>query len=227
LVPIDGSGRSKLENINKNRIIGLDYCFDILGVDYVVAIEDDVLCGYDALVFCQTMIECYRDDVHFRGVNLGSKEVYSEAYRFEYGLFRYGLFGQGSAVTKQTWAKIKQLNILSTLTEQGFDFLVEYYYKTGFVIMPRCSRYIDIGWNGTHAPNDPNHQYYQALKASWVGLKAFSLIEYRLSSFQFNWRTDCIKYRSFQNLRYAIKFETYRIKQSIKRILKYCLPQKH
>jgi hypothetical protein len=226
LVPVDGSGRSKLENINRNRVIGLDYCFDTLGVDYVVAIEDDVLCGYDTLVFCQTMIETYRDEVCFRGVNLGSKEPFSEAYRSEYGFFRYGLFGQGGAVTKQTWAKIKRLNILSTLTEQGFDFLVEYYYKTGFVIMPRCSRYIDIGWNGTHAPSDPNHQYYQELKASWVGVKAFPIDDYRSSRFQFNWRSDCIKYQSFQNLRYIVKFEIYRLKQFIKPYIRQWLPLK-
>lgn len=219
LVPVDGSARSKLENINSNRIDGLDYCFYTLGVDYVVAIEDDVLCGYDTLVFCEKMIETYRDDEHFRGVNLGSKEVFNEANRFEYGLFRYGLFGQGGAVTKQTWMKIKRLNILNKLTDQGFDFLVEHYYKTGFVIMPRCSRYIDIGWNGTHAPKDPNHQYYQALKLSWVGASAFPIESYRSNCFPFRWRKDCIKYSAIKNFCYFLKFEIYRLKQFIKRLI--------
>jgi hypothetical protein len=221
LIPVDGSGRSKLENINRNRIIGLDYCFERLGLEYVVAIEDDVLCGYDTLVFCQKMIETFRDDVNFRGVNLGSKEVFNEDGRSEYGLFRYGLFGQGGAVTRQTWNQIKRLKILSCIVDQGFDFLVEDYYKTGFVIMPRCSRYVDIGWNGTHSPKDPNHHYYTSLKASWVGTTAFPLPNYRLSSFQFNWRVDCIKYKRFQNLYYIIKFAIYRVKLFVKLIKKH------
>jgi hypothetical protein len=201
------------------RIIGLDYCFDQLAVDYVVAIEDDVLCGYDTLVFCQKMIDLYGADQRFRGINLGSKELFNEAYRDEYGMFRYGLFGQGGAVTKETWARIKRLNILSNLKDHGFDFLVEYYYKTGFVIMPRCSRYIDVGWNGTHAPKDPEHDYYQSLRASWVGIAPFTVPNYRQTNFKFKWRDDCIQYSSLQNFKFEVKFIGYRAKKLVKSIL--------
>jgi hypothetical protein len=219
-IPVNGSKKTKLENINHNRILGLNYCFDECNADYVVVIEDDVLCGYDTLVFCDKLIERYRENKNFRGINLGSKEKYNEAKRQEYGIFRYGLFGQGSAITKQTWARIKALNLLNELSDQGFDFLVEYYYKTGFVIMPRCSRYVDIGWNGTHTPKDPNDDYYRRLRESWVGASYFPDIDYQCMRFQFEWREDCTPYDEYKNLVFRAHFEMYRLKQRLKKTLR-------
>jgi hypothetical protein len=33
---------------------------------------------------------------------------------------------------------------------------------------PNRSRFIDTGWNGTHAPSDPNHEYFRELGESFV-----------------------------------------------------------
>ncbi|QWD14760.1 hypothetical protein G6702_01730 [Polynucleobacter paneuropaeus] len=220
-IATNGTLRSKLENINKNRIDGLDYCFETLEVDYVVAIEDDVLCGYDTLIFCQQMIKKYGKNPEFRGVNLGSKEIYAENRRNEYGLFRYGLFGQGSAITKQVWKKIKSLKLLRQIDKQGFDYLVENFYKSGFVIMPRCSRYIDIGWRGTHAPKDPNNEYYLSLKSSWISTVPWGRIDYYSARFPYTWRYDCFPYYVKDNFKYKLKFEAYRIKIKMKELIKF------
>lgn len=220
-IATDGSSRSKLENINKNRIDGLDYCFEKLGVDYVVAIEDDVLCGYDTLVFCAKMIERYQHKTRFRGVNLGSKEIYEDDRRHQYGLFRYGLFGQGGAITKQVWQRIKSLNLLNEISKDGFDYLVEHFYKSGFVVMPRCSRYIDIGWNGTHSPKDQNNEYYLSLKASWIGVAPVLPSQYCVGVFEYKWRYDCVPYQGKEDLKYALKFQLYRMKIKIKELLCY------
>ncbi len=214
---VNGSGRTGLENMNRNRIMGLDYCFQTLNVEYVVAVEDDVVCGFDALMFCNAMIKKYTNDSKFRGVNLGSKEPFHSNYLPDYNLFRYGIFGQGGAVTRGTWMTIKKLALLRHHAARGFDFLVEYYYKTGFVVMPRCSRYIDLGWNGTHAPKDPQDQYYLSLHESWVGIDPFETPDYKIKNFSYNWRDDCLPYTKYQNLLFNWRFAIFYIKLRLNR----------
>jgi hypothetical protein len=216
-LPVDGSGRKGLENMNRNRITGLNYCFDTLNVESVVAVEDDVVCGYDALTFCSAMIKQYTNDPEFRGVNLGSKEPFHTNYLRDYNLFRFGIFGQGGAVTKPIWRKINKLGLLRHHAARGFDFLVEHYYKTGFVVMPRCSRYIDLGWNGTHAPKDPMDQYYQSLNGSWVGSTSFEVPAYRVKTFSYDWRDDCLPYKKNSNIKFYWRFLVFLIKLKLGR----------
>jgi hypothetical protein len=206
LIPVDGSNKSKLENINYNRVLGLNYCFNKLGAEFVIAIEDDVVLGYDALIFAEHMIDLYGASDAFRAVNLGSREAYSTDSKHSYGLFRYGLFGQGSAMTARTWKKINELQLLNKFSTVGFDSMIERYIKTGFVIMPYASRYIDLGWNGTHAPKNPLDKYYLDLKNSWVGNDCFPPIPYIKETRPYVWRYDCIKYKSLLNWYYYLLY---------------------
>ena len=61
-----------LGNINQNRIIGSAICFDSLGSDYVLGIEEDSMIGFDALVFIDETVKRFSHSSAFRGVNLGS-----------------------------------------------------------------------------------------------------------------------------------------------------------
>ena len=203
---VDGTGKSGLENMNNNRIYGLDYCFNVLNSKFVIAIEDDIVLGYDALFFCEKVLIHFENNLFFRGINLGSKEKLTNSNKFSYGIFRYGLFGQGSLITKKQWGLIRKLNVFKNIKKTGFDSLVEDYYKSGFVIMPYASRYIDNGWNGTHAPKDPNDIYYKLLSESWVGTHEFHISNYKLQNLSYNWREDCITYKPKNNLKYILLF---------------------
>ncbi len=205
-LPVDGTGKSGLENMNYNRIFGLDYCFNFLNSEFVIAIEDDILLGYDALFFSEKILNKFKDNLLFRGVNLGSKEKITSTNKFAYGRFRYGLFGQGSLITNREWKILRKLNIFKYIKYTGFDALVEHYYKTGFVIMPYASRYVDKGWNGTHAPKDPNDIYYKSLNESWVGTLEFQISDYKEEYLVYNWREDCITYKSKNNLKFFFFF---------------------
>lgn len=226
-IPIIGVGRSGLENMNKNRIFGLDYCFDMLSSEYVIAIEDDIVLGYDALIFSDQIINKYGSDKDFRGVNLGSRMCLDEKKKFSYGLFRYGLFGQGGAITREQWKKIKNLDLLSNHKFAGFDSLVEDYYKSGYVIMPYASRYIDNGWNGTHAPKDPVHEYYEDLRKSFVGDDRFEIKEYEYKELPYLWREDCLKYSKNMNYKFNKRFIIFYIKMILKRVIKIIIHRKN
>lgn len=207
-IPVNGKEKSPIENMNFNRILGMNYCINELNSEFVIALEDDIVLGYDALFFCDILINRYCNDSEFRAVNLGSREPLTKFNKFEYGLFRYGLFGQASAMTAKVWKQILSLGLLSKIDSEGLDGIIEAYMKSGFVVMPYASRYIDIGWkNGTHAPRNENDTYYNQLKKSFCGVGSFSLESYRLSRHQYNWRRDCQVFRKglIFNLHHKLK----------------------
>jgi hypothetical protein len=205
LIPVNGIGRTALLNMNSNRILGLNFCFEKLGSEMVIAVEDDVQLGYDALVFSEDIILRYSKNSSFRGVNLGSRMPRSGDLFYSYGKFRYGISGQGSAMTKDTWRKINNLNLLQGISYKGFDSLVEDYFKTGFVISPYASRYLDEGWRGTHASPDPNHPYYIDLQKSFVGSLPFAQQRLSCVRSKYSWRKDCIPYYGVLNFYYWTK----------------------
>jgi hypothetical protein len=192
LLPVCGKFRSALQNINLNRIFGLEYCFEMLESVSVLALEDDVEIGFDTLVFCEAIMSLYSEDKDFRCLNLGSREEFKESTRFDYGKFRYGLFGQGACIGRQQF--LRERRFYDRSATLGFDCLLEKYYKTGFVVMPYCSRYINDGWSGTHAPKDPKDSYYQQLRSSFVGFAPFPLEPYKREKLPFSWRADCLPY---------------------------------
>lgn len=206
VLSVKGVDKTPLENMNNNRLILLKYCFEKLESDYVVSIEDDVLLSYDSLVFSDFIISKFSKKFFFRGVNLGSLENKKEVDKSSYGLFRYGLSGQGGVITRKVWKKINKLDLLKNLSKEGFDSLVEAYWKTGFVISPYASRYMDIGWRGTHAPKDPKHSYYSKLKQSWLGPRKVFIKKYLKKDDHYFWRHDCLKYISWHNPYYLLKF---------------------
>lgn len=80
--------KSVAYKINQNVREGLQTAFKEKNSDYVVVIEDDVLLGYDFLVFCEEMHERYKSHAKFRGINAFAKEPYIREHLFNYGTFR-------------------------------------------------------------------------------------------------------------------------------------------
>jgi hypothetical protein len=203
---VDGSGKTAIQNMNHNRIVAMRFAFEDLNSKYVVAIEDDVLLGYDALTFSDVLIKRYCKDKNFRSVNLGYRQSKDSVELNTYGIFRYGLFGQGAAISKNVWNRVNHLNLLADSDRIGFDSLVEAFWKTGFIIVPYASRYIDIGFNGTHAPKDSQDSYYSELQDSWVGIAPFLINDYKYVRAKYLWREDCVNYKKSHNLLYKLKY---------------------
>lgn len=184
-------GDTPLENININRILGYEYCFRVLKCEWVLAVEDDIELGSDAVKFVSEMMRTHRKRFLFRGVNLGSFETKDLASLDGYSRLSYGLHGQASAITQRTWKHFRRKNLIEKAKTTPLDSAMEFYLKLGYMVTPNRSRYLDNGWNGTHAPRNPNDAYFKKLRTSWVGNEPLFVHRYRHQPITHSWRDDC------------------------------------
>lgn len=209
LIIVDGKNKSPIENINYNRIIAYNYCFDNLNSEWVLGIEDDTCISPDAIRFATQMMNEFRNQSRFRGVNLGSKiAVASEQ---GYSKFRYGVMGQGSVISCSTWRRIKKSRRFALLQTEPLDAIMEHYIKTGFTVIPNRSRIIDRGWDGTHMRSHPNDPHFDLMRKSWLS-SIPNVNIYTYQQMDPNWRADQQIYRRrndlwFEVVRFLIGFE--------------------
>ena len=196
-IQVDGKSYSPLENINRNRILSYIVGFNWLNSDWVLAIEEDVLIARDSINFIEKMMEKFYRYPSFRGVNLGSRIQKNESNLETFSKLRFGINGQASAITRKTWNHFDYKKLMDKSASHPFDSQVENFLKLGFMITPNASRLKDIGWNGTHAPKDPNENYYRELENSWVGNEELGIKGYTLKNQHHNWRDDVRVYRWF------------------------------
>ncbi|PRY98668.1 GNT-I family protein [Jezberella montanilacus] len=204
--------------INSNVRKGLESAFAEPACEYALILEDDILLGFDFLHFCNVMHERYRDDPKFKGINAFSKEGYSESLLWSYGQFRYGV-GKGWSISRKQWEAVQKYWIPGV--DQHFDYLIEEWTREGFVVMPYCSRSLDIGWGegSSHGPKDEFDEHWVAMRKSWVGSDPFPLQDYQcFEDMPFSWRSDCVPYKN----NFSQLFSLYRLKakNTLKRILK-------
>jgi len=194
LVSFTRLGETPLENINTNRILGYEYCFKILKSEWVLAVEDDIELGTDAIRFVSEMFQIHQKKVLFRGVNLGSFELEGQVSLEGFSRLSYGLHGQAAAISKRTWRHFSPKKLIKNARTTPLDSAMENFLKMGYMVTPNRSRYLDNGWNGTHAPKDPNDSYFKKLRKSWVGSDPFFVNRYQHQQMAHSWRADC---RSF------------------------------
>jgi len=217
IIRVNGDDKSPLENINTNRYLGYQICFNEFAADWVLAIEEDVEIAKDAIRFCSEMTWKYSGNIFFRGINLGSREKFEESISTTYSRQRYGLHGQAAVITRGTWKGISQRRIWRKFSTHGFDSLIEFQLKTGFMITPNNSRSLDTGWDGTHLPANQNDAYFVEIAESFVGFHEIDISEYTEKGMQHNWRSDIELYKfhktpffivntQWNNLKHKIKF---------------------
>ena len=225
---VDGNGKTSTENISNNRLLGLNYCFDSLGSDYVIALEDDVQVSSDIFHFTSIIMKNTWDKVGFRGINYGSHEPFSNITSLNYSYVRYGIHGPASAITNKTWKKINTIKNQKRSKYIIFDALFEPYLKTGFMVTPENSRYLDLGYGGTHTPNVPNDPYFSKLKESFVENNIPQNAIYKFNQVSHSWRIDAISYNAKDNLKYKLlyfvnykndNFFFYKIERALYRLL--------
>ena len=212
VIPVNGSGKSAIENINNNRLLGLSYCFDMLNSEYVVTLEDDSYPAWDALAFCEEMHRRYWKDKKYRGVGLMSNNSSKELDCSDYSILRYGLIGQGGAMPRNTWAVLRETGVIDNPFGLPFDTSVERYLKSGFTLFPGRSKVMDRGYeNPTHYSSDPSDAYYKNIERSFKECENPEQV-YKASVIDPLIRRDCIEYKSRDDFYYMARFRYYAIK---------------
>lgn len=190
LITTDGQGSSPLSNINMNALLCREIAFKWLLCDWSLGVEEDTEIAPDAISFIEFTYKKYRNNPFFRGVNLGSKEAFRSNMENSYNLVSYGIQGQASMITNKTWSHFNTSKLRKNADKSGLDSMMEHYVKSGFMCTPHNSRYIDSGWNGTHASSNPDDEYYVSLRNSFTKLNLNSSINYIISKYDINWRED-------------------------------------
>jgi hypothetical protein len=215
LIDTEPLGNSPITNINKNRILGYEYCFNELGKKWVLAIEEDTKLAHDSVNFTNFLINSYASKRDFRCINLGSRNYQLGVNPNSFSIFRYGMLGQGSVITRRTWDQIKRIHRHRLSAHDGFDGIVENYLKTGFSVWPNTSRIYDTGWDGTHGGGDPTEAYFIEQERSWELTAISKSGDYRFIQTESFWRLDRIKYKRSMNLFYWFKHYVLPFKKSI------------
>jgi hypothetical protein len=190
LIQSEAQGRSALENINLNSLLGREIAFTWLQAEWCLGVEEDVQISCDAIDFVFEMHKRYHKNPFFRGVNLGSKLKFDVSGNSLYALFRFGIHGQASMITRKTWQHFNVNKLRTKSNVSGLDAMMEHYVKTGFMCTPRNSRYLDNGWNGTHSSSDPENEHYLSIRSSYFDGLSAKPESYALGKFDSSWRED-------------------------------------
>jgi hypothetical protein len=204
VITVNGANRTVEENINFNRICGLNYMFGVLKFENVIVLEDDAHISDLSIDFCLEAITKFGRDKKFMGVNFGSRIPFDIRLRKTYSLLRYGQHGPASLITKRAWQGMR-LNQLTRLKGKvAWDGWVESYLKKGFFVTPNLSMYIDLGHSGTHTPCYENEPYFKDLENSFDDAvdahKKFIHVQVEHS-----WRIDSRSYKRRNNLEYWLR----------------------
>lgn len=177
-----------------------------------MAVEDDVEIARDSALFCAFAIDKYWGNPNFRDVNLGSRIPKTSQSKVinSFSLVRYGLHGQAGLLTSTSWRYIKKYN-LGLGGSDGFDVQVESYLKTGFMVTPNYSRYLDRGFDSfaIHAPKNSEDAAFTATKNSYIGRDYIvPNVPYSLKQIYYtSWRIDAVAYKRIDKLKYWLKHE--------------------
>ncbi len=191
---------SKLANINHNRMLGYRIAFDLLGADNVIGIEEDTVIAKDALLFSDFVLNEYRNNKRFRGINFGSREINDSVNPKSYSRLRFGIQGQASLLTRNSWNKLPMNKLMNFESGEGWDSPIEFYLKTGFMVTPNSSRILDYGWDsGTHAPKNRSNAYYLSMNKSFLKSQLPNRFLYHHFQIEHKSRLDSIEYLSRDN----------------------------
>jgi hypothetical protein len=199
-------------NIDTARLIALEIAFRDPSIKYAIVLEDDVCLADDVCDFIESIIVKHGTKKAFRGVNFGSKEINGDASG--YSKNRYGIHGPASMITRRTLIKSGLAKRSNKNLPKTWDGFIESYLKTGYMVTPNLSRYIDLGVNGTHT-NESNLEYFRGLQASFKVMNEtkFENMNYSLIQISHRWRHDCVEYKSIETPLYVIKYLAQKLQE--------------
>ena len=144
---------STKKNINSNLFFGLSELFNNQKIDFAIVLEDDVVIAEEFLVYVRHMINKFERYSLFRGVN-GVSSYTGREIRNEFGKYSQG-FMWGWATTREVFLKTKKF--WTGDEDAHWDYFLEPFLRTGFVINPLFSLIRNVGFDETashtkHAP---------------------------------------------------------------------------
>lgn len=198
LFQVPGESRTTVNNISFNRFLGYDFAFQFLESEYVLAFEDDVLVSKDILYFSEYIFDKYQGNKRFRGINFGSHESYSLESSNLYSLQRFGIHGPASGITASTWAHFKNQKLIEKAKQGLFDGIFEPFIRSGFMVTPTNSRFLDLGIGGTHTSSNATDPYFERMQKSFVGNFVLNK-EFQIHKAKHSWRSDVFSYSKWEN----------------------------
>lgn len=185
ILEVDGSKYvSPAQAINGNLAKGLSYSFQILKSQFTIVLEDDIVISKDALCF---FLQAYKTNISvrgFRGVNAFSESVdigpgQNGVLRLNYGL------GWGWAIPKKTYLGLSRY--WTGYENDHWDFVFEPYIRTGFVVNPRRSRILNIGFDDSATHTSMNKELNWKIEVSFIQSIANHTCELVLENNSFPW----------------------------------------
>jgi hypothetical protein len=191
IVTSDGFNfKSTKQAINHNMFNGLKYVFDNFDVDACLVLEDDIVVSPDAYSFFIGIFDKFKFEKRFRGVNGFSVEVNPDISSRDYVRVNYGL-GWGWAISRKTFNFL--CKYWTGLENEHWDFLLEPYIRTGFVVVPIRSRILNIGFDSTATHTKNDFQLGMRIFDSYKTKVSQKQKEFCESSASYNWRIDCFR----------------------------------
>ena len=177
---------------------GLTWAFSVLDAPYTIVLEDDIVVSEDFLEFVAACHEKFGTNRRFRGVNgfsqvpaeEGTSDSASHVVKLNYGL------GWGWSINRSTFFRI--LPALDLPHPEGWiwDFAIEPYIRTGFVINPIRSRIRNIGFDSTaaHTGGEEGQKLGKRIDSSFLSdarPMGSGRNNLKISNTPFTWRKDC------------------------------------
>ena len=176
--------------INSNIHSGLIEIFTKPESEVCLVLEDDVVIMPDSLEFIKSVIRKYQGKRRFRGGNLYSVNDTPQLAGAGFIRVNFGL-GQGWFITKETFHKLSKF--WDGSEDAHWDYLIEPYVRTGFVIMPYHSRIINIGFDETATHSGSDVAFGQQIRRSAEVSNQESDQDFvEITEHIFKWRRDFI-----------------------------------
>ena len=197
VIKVPGQMSSVIQNISFNRYLAMNVCFEILQAESVLNLEEDVVISSDTLNLILFSQKRYTRNKRFRGVNLGSLESSEYIRPDSYSKLRFGVHGPAFMITKRTWRKSGLTFLKKSGFNQLYDGYLEPFIKSGFMITPNLSRFLDKGVGGTHTPKSPKDPYFEGMARSF-NQNQFAE-QFTHFDIHHSWRYDAKKYSALHN----------------------------
>lgn len=197
-----GSNFSTKKSINSNLYFGLEEIFIHRDKKFAVVLEDDVVVTPEFLNYIAHFLQRFEHDRRFRGVNSVS------SYRGQSGENGFGLYSQGLmfgwGLTKKQFFRMRKF--WSGSEDAHWDYYVEPYVRTGFVVNPLFSMVRNIGFDETasHSKSDPG--LVGAIEESMKCSLASDSSNWKESKIDFRMRKDFIPLSRSSKV---FRFKTY------------------
>jgi hypothetical protein len=203
VIPIKRTNTSPLFNMNYNWWVGASFGFEILGLPWLLSLEEESVLKGNAFNFALEMHEKYESDRKFRGVNLSTKLV-DESNRGTYSLLRYGFMGSGATILSKDWQKLKKYRVKTQLQHSPWDVFTEAFWKTGFRSTPNLSMVMNFGWiGGTHTDGIQSENQ----KMNQISFQTpDSVNDFQLKNIDNGWINGSRIYDSHQNYIFNVRF---------------------